>query len=327
MKYLPFELHNHTRHSDGRFLTGELLRSCAAYGYRGAALTDHNVFTAVGEVTPELLAETGMIVIPGIEWTTFYGHLLVLGCKRYVDWRFVTPGTIDHALMEIREAGGIAGIAHPCEVGAPLMCGCHWDFKVTRWDLVSYVEVWSEENPHKRTKNALALPWYDALLNAGHRLGVSAGRDWHAADSDPSNPPLLTATCLGMESEDTGGAMAALREGRSLVTLGPVSVFSVKHGDRIYGLGESVPAGEISAAVGLDSALPNNRAWEVKPECIRLVMNGRTVAELPCGDGRRKVSLTAASGWLRMEVWGTYRESQGERMLALTSPIYVEESP
>ena len=176
MKYLPFELHNHTRHSDGRFLTGELLRSCAAYGYRGAALTDQNVFTAVGEVSPELLAETGMIVIPGIEWTTFYGHLLVLGCKRYVDWRFVTPDTIDHALMEIREAGGIAGIAHPCEVGAPLMCGCHWDFKVTRWDLVSYVEVWSEENPHKRTKNALALPWYDALLNAGHRLWKGLAR-------------------------------------------------------------------------------------------------------------------------------------------------------
>ena len=53
--YRPFELHTHTRHSDGKFLTDELLRACAAYGYYGVALTDHNAVTAADEVTPALL--------------------------------------------------------------------------------------------------------------------------------------------------------------------------------------------------------------------------------------------------------------------------------
>lgn len=324
-QYLPFELHTHTRHSDGQFQTAGLLRACAAYGYRGTALTDHNALTAADEVTPELLAETGLTVIPGIEWTTFYGHLLVLGCGRYVDWRFVTPDTIDAALAEIREAGGIAGIAHPCEVGSPLMCGCHWDFHVTRWDLVSYVELWSEADPHARMKNHLALPWYDALLNAGHRLGVSAGRDWHAADPDPSHPPLLTATYLGVDTADTAGALEALRAGRSLITLGPVPAFSVACGGQSFGLGETVPAGRISASAGLgpDSPLAHWRAWEVEAKRIRLVMNGRTAAEIPCEAEGGAVTLEAVPGWIREEIWGTCRGSREECLLALTSPIYV----
>ena len=124
LKYRPFEMHCHTRHSDGTFLVPQLIESVAAYGYAGLALTDHNAVTGLLEVTEELQRKNNCLVLPGIEWTTFYGHLLVIGCDRFVDWRFVTPDTIDEALQEIRAAGGIAGVAHPCEVGSPLMCGC-----------------------------------------------------------------------------------------------------------------------------------------------------------------------------------------------------------
>lgn len=326
MKYLPFELHTHTQHSDGKFLTDELVRACGTYGYRGMAITDHNAVTAADEVTPELLEETGMIVIPGIEWTTFYGHLLVLGCKRYVDWRFVTPDTIDAALEEIRETGGIAGIAHPCEVGSPLMCGCHWDFKVTRWDLVSYVELWSQEDPHARAKNWLAKPWYDALLNEGYRLAVSAGRDWHSPDPDPSSPPLLTATYLGVETEDVQGAINALRAGRTFITMGPVLTCEAIREGRTYSLGESMPAGHaiIHIQVGFDDRMPHWRAWGITPTYVRIVMNGEVAAKCRCAGSRIEISVETVGGWLRAEIWGTYRGSGEEQLLALTSPVYVE---
>ena len=165
LKYRPFEMHCHTRHSDGTFLVPQLIESVAAYGYAGLALTDHNAVTGLLEVTEELQRKNNCLVLPGIEWTTFYGHLLVIGCDRFVDWRFVTPDTIDEALQEIRAAGGIAGVAHPCEVGSPLMCGCNWEFRVKRWDLMDYVEIWSGPDPHASAKNGLAMPWYDALLN------------------------------------------------------------------------------------------------------------------------------------------------------------------
>lgn len=320
LQYRPFELHTHTLHSDGQFLTDELLRACAAYGYEGVALTDHNAVTAARDVTPELLAETGLTVLPGIEWTTFYGHLLVLGCERYVDWRFVTPDTIDAALEEIRDAGGIAGIAHPCEVGAPLMCGCHWDFRVSRWDLVSYVELWSQEDPHARGKNGLALGWYDRLLNEGHRLGVSAGRDWHAADPDPSKPPLLTATYLGMETPDVRGALDALRCGRSYITLGPTLVVTAAGS----GLGGTVPAGplEVCVETGSDHRRAVWQGWEIVPERVRVVQNGETVQELPFAE-RAVFSVDAVQGWLRVELLGRYRGCAASERLAVTSPIYI----
>ncbi|NBH78347.1 hypothetical protein D3Z52_09195 [Clostridiaceae bacterium] len=322
--YRPFELHTHTRHSDGKFLTDELLRACAAYGYYGVALTDHNAVTAADEVTPALLRETGMMVLPGIEWTTFYGHLLVLGCNRFVDWRFVTPDTIDLALEEIRAAGGVAGIAHPAEVGAPLMCGCHWEFEVTRWDLVSYVEIWSDEDPHARGKNVLALPWYDALLNEGHRLGISAGRDWHAADPDPSKPPLLTATYLGMKEDSVHSALDALREGRSYVTLGPTLDVSIAG----RSLGDTVPAGPVEVCIqaGCSEREEIWRRWEIQPETVRIVNNSTVLCELPFTDEHAAVSVPvdAQPGWLRVELIGSWKGCEKPDLIALTSPIYLE---
>ena len=35
LKYRPFEMHCHTRHSDGTFLVPQLIESVAAYGYAG----------------------------------------------------------------------------------------------------------------------------------------------------------------------------------------------------------------------------------------------------------------------------------------------------
>ena len=249
LKYRPFEMHCHTRHSDGTFLVPQLIESVAAYGYAGLALTDHNAVTGLLEVTEELQRKNNCLVLPGIEWTTFYGHLLVIGCDRFVDWRFVTPDTIDEALQEIRAAGGIAGVAHPCEVGSPLMCGCNWEFRVKRWDLMDYVEIWSGPDPHASAKNGLAMPWYDALLNQGYHLAISAGRDWHGPDK-PGQIPLLTATYLGIDGDVTiENAKAAIRAGRTYVTTGPTVDVTLKQENRIYSLGQTAHPGPASVSV------------------------------------------------------------------------------
>ncbi|WP_455582802.1 CehA/McbA family metallohydrolase [Dysosmobacter sp.] len=323
-QYRPFEMHCHTRHSDGTFLVPQLLESAAAYGYAGLALTDHNAVTGLLEVTPELEARTCR-VIPGIEWTTFYGHLLVLGCRHFVDWRFVTPDTIDQALEEIRAAGGVAGVAHPCEVGAPLMCGCNWEFRVRRWDLVDYVEIWSGDDPHARAKNALALPWYDALLNQGHHLAISAGRDWHGPDVLGSTP-LLTATYLGVDGALTAeNALAAIQGGRTYVTLGPTLEIALSQQGSCLGLGETARPGRATVRVAVGET-DRREIWkrnEIHPRFVRLVANGSTLAELPCGEAAVEFSVELTPGWLRVELHGS--DFHGIiKTIALTSPIYVE---
>lgn len=322
--YQPFELHCHTRHSDGQFTVPGLMRAVADYGYAGFALTDHNAVSGGREITPELEAQTCK-AIRGIEWTTFFGHLLVLGGERYVDWRFVTPDTIDQALVEIRAAGSVAGIAHPCEVGAPLMCGCNWEFHVTRWDLVDYVEIWSQEDPMTRAKNDLARPWYDALLNAGQHLAVSAGRDWHGPDP-AGKIPLLTATYLGVDGEVTQqGALDALRHGRTYVTLGPTMDVKLRQRNHVYGLGETVSPGEAELSICVEET-ERREIWGrngIGTDVIRVVANGRILAELPYTGAPVTLHTDVEAGWLRVEVYGHDATRTG-LILALSSPIYIE---
>lgn len=321
MRYLPFELHCHTKHSDGDFTVPELFEAAAAYGYAGLALTDHNAVTGCAEATEQLQKRTCML-IPGIEWTTFYGHLLVLGCDRFVDWRFVEPDTIDEALAEIRAAGGVAGIAHPCETGAPLMCGCNWEFHVARWDLVDYMEIWSNPDPHARTKNQLAMPLYDGLLNAGHHLAVTAGRDWHGPD-EPGQTPLLTATYLGIDGPLTyKSALAAIRAGRTYVTMGPTVSVTAEQDGAGYGLGQTVPAGPMRVRVDVGET-ERRDVWgvnDIHTTGVRLVTNASAV-EQPCAGGPITFEAAPEKGWLRVELLGRYAGREG--VLAITSPLYV----
>ena len=324
LKYRPFEMHCHTRHSDGTFLVPQLVESVAAYGYEGLALTDHNAVTGLLEVTDELQKKNSCLVLPGIEWTTFYGHMLVIGCDHFVDWRFVTPDTIDEALKEIRAAGGIAGVAHPCEVGSPLMCGCNWEFNVTRWDLVDYVEVWSAHDPHSWAKNALAMPWYDALLNRGYHLALSAGRDWHGPDK-PGQIPLLTATYLGIDGDVTiENAKKAVRSGRTYVTMGPTLDVALIQNGKSFGLGQTARPGDAAVKVKIGMQ-ERSEIWgrhQITPQSIRLVQNGKTLAETPYTGAAAEFSVEVVPGWLRVEVYGTALDHPTDT-IALTSPIYI----
>lgn len=319
--YYPFEMHCHTQHSDGAFTLQELLDTAFAHGFAGICLTDHNTASGIRQL-PEMETH-GLVVVPGIEWTTFFGHLLVLGCSRYVDWRTVQLDTIDTALEEIRRAGGVSGVAHPFEIGAPLSCGSHWDFHVKDWSLVDYMEVWSGDTPHTRLKNQLALPFYDGLLNDGYRLTLTAGRDWHGPDR--ATRPIVSATYLGIENGlmTVGGVLNAIRRGRTYVTLGPELQFSLWKDGATFEIGDIIPAGKVHILVnimdpGEKAAWGNNG---VQPQEIRIILNGEEVWISPNGQTTAEISLNVSEGWMRMEVWGMLENERNR--LALTSPVYI----
>ena len=87
LKYRPFEMHCHTRHSDGTFLVPQLIESVAAYGYAGLALTDHNAVTGLLEVTEELQRKNNCLVLPGIE-SVSYTHLDVYK-RQHWKWMYI----------------------------------------------------------------------------------------------------------------------------------------------------------------------------------------------------------------------------------------------
>ena len=171
MSYLPCELHCHSVHSDGDYTVCELQKKAIDDHLAIIALTDHNTFSGWDEIDDNIIP-----VIRGIEWTTYYGHLLVLGANDFVDWRDANADNIDEKIKQIKAVGGLVGVAHPFQLGSPLCTGGHWDFNVRNWQNVDYIEVWHKNLYSNKKENEKALElWTSLLIRDTKFLQLTAG--------------------------------------------------------------------------------------------------------------------------------------------------------
>ena len=79
------ELHNHTTESDAVFTCRELTDFMVADHVDAFALTDHNTISGHDKIR-KILKENNLPVscIYGMEYTTYYGHILCLNLHEYV---------------------------------------------------------------------------------------------------------------------------------------------------------------------------------------------------------------------------------------------------
>lgn len=180
----PVEIHTHTEHSDATFTTRELIEASKSFGYKGIILTDHNSSSGYNEMKElGLTNDQDLVIIKGMEWTTYFGHMLAHDADYDVDWREATPDTIDTYIKKVKDANGLVGIAHPFDMGSPICTGCHWDFNVKDYSHVDYIEIWNSNNPHVRQESRAAYEMWLDKLDEGYRISASTGRDWHREDN------------------------------------------------------------------------------------------------------------------------------------------------
>ena len=321
--YKPFEMHAHTRNSDGRFTLEQLCDAAKAYGYQGVALTDHNTYSGFDGL-PETPVIHDMPVIRGIEWTTFFGHMQVLYAEKFVDWRRASPETIDDFTDQIKSVNGIIGVVHPFEVGSPLCTGCYFDFHVRKWENIDYIEVWSKAEPTKRFETPLALKMWTDLLDRGYRLAVTAGHDWHWE----TKKQHAAATYIGLEEGIVSAKTVrdAFRAGRTYLTCGPRMDAAVRQGNSLFTIGRTIQKGKCTLTVHLDR---NERRYSwgefgIVPREFRIVMNGGTLLSADCTDGDDfSFDFMAEKGWFRLEMYGDALGDRGKQ-IGLTSPFYCE---
>jgi len=105
-----FDLHIHTRYSDGVMEVREAIMYARKIGLKGISITDHN--TLKGSLKALQLSKelklTEFIVIPGIEISCRYGHILVYGLtsiRRY--------NSVSELIDIVKEEGGVVALAHP----------------------------------------------------------------------------------------------------------------------------------------------------------------------------------------------------------------------
>lgn len=316
MSYLPCELHCHTVHSDGDFQVKELLQKARDNHLSIIALTDHNTTSGYDE-----LDDTITPAIKGIEWTTYFGHMLVLGAKSFVDWRSALPDNIDEKIKEVKACGGLVGIAHPYQIGSPICTGGRWEFNIKDYSNVDYIEIWHDDLNKISSENTKSPELWTSLLDKGYRIACTYGRDWHR-DSSAGH---YGCTYVDIEGEvNEASALKGIRMGKTVVSTGAKFFFRLHRHGNTYSIGDTIKKGTYTFSFYTDLHSRQKDAGEesVVYKTIRIVTNGgRIVLETRYDERHTRLRLERGK-WYRAELWGTV---DGESLpLAITSPVYCE---
>lgn len=312
MKWYACELHCHTLHSDGGFSVSELLETAKSRELSGICLTDHNT-TSGWEETQN---SANPVVLKGIEWTTYHGHMLVLDCEKYVDWRDAVPDNIDTKTEQVKKNGGLVGIAHPFQLGTPICTGGHWDFRVNNWNNIDYMEIFSEGAPYLNAANIKARKLWHSLLSEGYRITPTMGRDWHRKRA---NTFISACTYLLCDDEFSDRQMKkAIAEGRTVVSAGPLFYFETENGETV---GDTLSAGEHTLKFFCDTKRHKRmeKDREIIPEKI-VIVSPEGEKEYPFCE---EIKLTMKKdSWCSAELWGR-TDGKENMLLCLTAPVYT----
>ncbi len=256
----------------------------------------------------------------------FFGHLMLIGIDDLF-WPWIwgpyyevyeqddRPNAV--ALRHARAQGGLGGYVHPVssqdpfteETRAEVPIGFVPDAVLGEVDLIEVGCLWTDEI-------GTAALWH-SVLNLGIPLAASAGSD---VMNNYYRTMAIGATRVYVKPQgrfDTDSYLAALKDGRSFVSNGPMLEFEV--GGK--GPGEAVPAEEGTVGWTLDvhSVLPYER--------VEIFVNGEAVerfdGNLEAGSKRYEGELDVpAGGWVTARVVG---ENTG--WPAMDSYLYAESSP
>jgi hypothetical protein len=293
-RWLVGELHSHSEHSDGGVTVLDAIHRARAGGLDFLAITDHNTISQ-NIIRPD---DPGMLVIPAMELTSFWGHTNFLGLTRPVeDWRCRSPSDVVDRMAEARANGATVVINHPFQNSA----GGKWQ---SGFDApFDALEIW---NGLWTPMNAQALAFWQEMLVAGRQVPVTGGSDFHLKNRRRHGHPSNRLRVSGFSIADI---LAAVRAGRNVVSFSPHDLTAEPMGGGHPDFGSRVPSGAPIAvsftglANGDEIRLVDERGYKdsVQPDADRFTIETRL-------SGR----------FLRFEVW------HADEARLFTNPFYAE---
>jgi hypothetical protein len=224
-RWFAGDLHVHSEESgDATATLDDIIALARDRGLDFVVVTDHNTVSHLDRLAAAQAGLDDLLLIRGIEVTTYGGHGNALGVDAYVDHR-VGLGAVTSATIaaDVARLGGVLTVNHPTLDLGDACIGCAWAHPDTPWAEVAAVEI--HTGPYDVgsvlfTPEAIAL--WDRLLDGGHRLGAVGGSDDHRAGMGTSTlqSPIGSPTTLVYADELSEAAIvAAIRAGRTTVKL------------------------------------------------------------------------------------------------------------
>lgn len=225
------DLHMHTAHSDAScanqsgvrvpcplFLTAQ---AAVERGLDFAAITDHNTVSHLHDIRGLQPYYDRLLMMPGMEITTFQGHLNAFGLQADLDFRLGSEEVPDwNVLLERMQQRGVpVSINHPMVPSGERCMGCGWTpQKPVSLHRFAAVEVVNGLDPGTPISG---IPFWHRQLSAGYRLTAISGSDNH-------NAPLQDAsfgasrigtptTVVHAENLSQPAILAGIRSGRVFI--------------------------------------------------------------------------------------------------------------
>jgi hypothetical protein len=316
-RWYPGDLHSHTVHSDGLNTIPELAACARQRGLDFLAITDHNTCSHHAEMA--LLADAGILLVPGEEVTTYGGHGNVWGLHEWLDFRCQDDDALRRVIEYARGKGVLFSINHPKSIGPP------WESPAVR---APCMEVWQAV---WRWYNWESLDAWEKVLGEGEHVVAVGGSDCHsvppARPSHPHGPgePTTWVYVPGPLSEDA--LLKAIGRGHVFISEDPGGPFLTLWAD---GDGD----GRFEHMMGDTLEVAEGSRVTVRVQYRGLagkklrLLRGRDLIEemvVETEEVTRDVSLVVSEpGYLRAEVKGFRgRPERGEVVHAMTNPLYL----
>jgi hypothetical protein len=282
-------------------------------------ITEHNNVShanAIRELQPYF---DDLLLMPGREVTTFFGHANLFGTLAPLDFRIGT-GTGRDANDLLRDAAalhGLVSINHPVRPSGEQCMGCGWE-QATDMRMVQAIEAVNGGDADTRWSG---IPFWSAQLRHGLRITAIGGSDNHHADR--ADGPGTPTTVVYARELSQLALLDAIRAGHVFVDV-------AGSGDRLL---------ELSAQAGAAHAMMGDALTAPAGAVVRFGVHvahapGARVAVLVDGAPAALLAQAQVEGedsnrsfewrsdgkrhWLRVDV----RDAQG-KLILLGNPIYL----
>lgn len=330
------DLHMHTGHSDGQCpsQTGRMVPcpvfftadAAARRGLDFIAITDHNAtsqYDAMRELQPYF---DKLLLIPGREITTFYGHVNLLGTTQFLDFRVgsATVPNINTLLRNAHAFGALISINHPRSPTGEVCMGCGWTpdvpAQMNLLDAIEAVNGGSDDPAYS------GVPFWEHQLDLGHRLTAIGGSDNHRPLRPLDQPGAIgrPTTVVYAAELSTPAILAGIRAGHVFLDLSGsknrLLDFTAASGASTAHMGDLLvaPQGthiEFTAAV---TGVPQGKVIFLADghpfQTISLTPMSQTAHASWTSDGHRH--------WFRVDVDGP-----DQKLWLLGNPVYVNWEP
>lgn len=213
------DLHAHSRESgDAKPTIAELVTFARAQGLDFVELSEHNTTSQLDFFADVQSKHPDILLLPGVEFTTYAGHANGIGATAWVDHKIGQPGVTIQAAADAFHAGGaLFSINHPLFDLGNLCIGCSWRHELAAPN-VDAVELATAGTGD--LFGAGTLKFWDDLCATGRHVAAVGGSDDHTAGEDIGNfgAPVGTPTTYVYATElSAKGIVDGIRRGRTVV--------------------------------------------------------------------------------------------------------------